>query len=817
MKSGRSRPGALVGFGAPMSDRDLLHDLNDEQREAVLHDRGPLLILAGAGSGKTRVITRRVAHLILARHVDPQRIVAITFTNKAAREMKERVSGHVPRNDLWVSTFHAMAARILRREAPAIGFRNDFTIYDTYDRSQALRGVVKDLSLDEELYKPGVVGHQISSRKNRGIAPGAVDPQIEHIDPVFAKIEVAYAEKLKKCEAMDFDDLLLNLLKLLEDAPGVGERYARRFEHVLVDEYQDTNHLQYRITRALASGHQNLCVCGDPDQSIYAWRGADIHNILNFEKDFSPVKVVRLEMNYRSMRNILSAAQAVIEQNTQRKAKVLKTEAPEGARIGMVEALDELDEARAIVNRIRGLVGDSKALRADGDRFRFSDMAIFYRANFLQRSLERALRDATVPYRIAAGLEFFERREIKDLIAYLRLIVNLRDDISFERIINVPTRGIGAASLEKLKEIANLENLGLMEAASRGDVRGRFPARARNAIHGFVEMIGKLALRARGPGEDLLEAVLDATQYLQYCGDLGDSGDMDRVENVKELVASAREYDGREPGGGIAGFLNEVALVSDTDRLNEDSNYVTLMTLHSAKGLEFPVVFIAGVEDGLIPHRRAVEERNNQDGLEEERRLFYVGITRARERLVLTRARYRTQFGPRGTLFGMETAPSRFLDEIPGELLDEGFQEGFASRRDIFDDQTFESRHGSDDDHSQVGSTGSAGHPQPLFPTRARGAQPAAKQGDLRSARSVSKEVSAQPRDLFQPAGPPPGSAAPPAVGFKPGTRVRHAQFGDGHILELRGTGVNARVVVLFPGVGEKQLLLQYARLDRIG
>ncbi|MBI3817506.1 MAG: UvrD-helicase domain-containing protein [Planctomycetes bacterium] len=747
-----------------MTAEHLLQNLNAEQREAVLHEGGPLLILAGAGSGKTRVITRRLAYLILARHVDPMRVLAITFTNKAAREMKDRVLELVPRSDLWVSTFHSMAARVLRREAAAIGYKNDFTIYDTYDRSQALRAVVRELELDEDVYKPGPLGHQISARKNRGLAPGASDPDVGHVDPNYSKIEISYAEKMKQCCAMDFDDLLLKLLELFETRPEIGERYAKRFEHVLVDEYQDTNPTQYKITAALSKGTRNLCVCGDPDQSIYAWRGADIRNILDFERDFAPVTVVRLEMNYRSTKNILAAAQGVIEHNSRRRAKVLKSDAAPGEKLSMIESVDELDEARSIVATIRSLTGGKNIKLKNGEPARLSDVAIFYRANFLQRALERGLRDAGMPYRVASGLEFFERREIKDIIAYLKLLINPSDNVAFERIINVPTRGIGATTLEKLQNEARRLGCGLYEAALDRHVRAGFAARTRNAVEAFLGLLDRLKLLIDGRAESAVAEIVYATDYLKYCGDLGDAGDVDRVENLRELEVSAREFDTREPGAGARGFLAEVALVSDTDRINGDCDRVTLMTLHSAKGLEFPIVFIAGVEDGLIPHRRAIEETSGTDGLEEERRLFFVGITRAREHLYLTRARYRTQFGQRGGLFEAETAPSRFLDEIPDHCLQ------WTRREDSF---VFKSsgNHKSNEDsqYSQI--------------------DPGGQFGDAEA------QVSDEPA-------------------LQAGMRVRHARFGEGKILELRGSGANARAVVKFRSGDEKQLLLQYAHLE---
>ncbi|HKD99843.1 MAG TPA: UvrD-helicase domain-containing protein [Planctomycetota bacterium] len=708
----------------------LLDDLNPEQREAVVHDGGPLLILAGAGSGKTRVITRRVAHLILERRVDPQSILAITFTNKAAREMKERVARYVPRSDLWVSTFHSAAARILRRDAPSVGYPRDFTIYDTYDRGQCLRTVIRELGLDDGRWRPAAVGAWISARKNRGLAPGEAEAEGLPLDETLATIEKAYAERMARSAALDFDDLLVLCLKVFAET---GDRWAGRFEHVLVDEYQDTNAIQYRMTSFLARASRNLGVCGDPDQSIYGWRGADLRNILEFERDFAPATVVKLETSYRSSSRIVAAAQSLIEHNSARKAKVLRTDNPPGERLVEMESRDELDEARAIAGRIRDLVAR--------EGHRYSDVAIFYRANFLQRALERALREGPVPYRVAAGLEFFERREIKDLLAYLRALANPLDDVSFERIVNVPTRGIGDATLDRLRQAARDRGVPLRAALASAEVRGAFVPRVRNALDDFDALLGRLAPAIDGAAEAALETVIDATRYDDYCGDLGDSGDQDRLENVRELVASAAEYDRRE-GGGVRGFLGEVALVSDVDRIGGDGDQVTLMTLHSAKGLEFSVVFIAGLEEGLLPHRRSVEERAGAEGLEEERRLFYVGLTRARARVFLSYARSRTQYGA-----DERTLRSRFLDEIPSELVEGG--------RDVhFDSPTL--------------------------------------------------------WDAEEPALP--GGASLPA----PGEYVRHETFGVGRVLECAGRGGNARAVVEFERVGRKQLLLQYARLEKV-
>jgi DNA helicase-2/ATP-dependent DNA helicase PcrA len=731
---------------------DLLAGLNPAQREAVCHENGPLFILAGPGSGKTRVITRRIAWLASERGVDPWRILAITFTNKAAREMRERVEAILPARGMWISTFHSMCARILRREIEILRpYTRDFTIYDTNDRNQLLKQLLKDANYDITRFKPSQVGAWISDWKNgkdgAELAAAEEDQGIEH--EVFTKIQRSYAAALEKHNALDFDDLLLKVQQIFTLHPGVRDAYSSRFQHVMVDEYQDTNHVQYLLTKSLAAVHGNVAVCGDPDQSIYGWRGADIRNILDFEHDFPGPKIVKLEQNYRSTMTILKAAQAVIEKNHDRKSKTVWSDKGDGAKITALSCADENDEAREIALQIQALQRSGRNPR---------DVAVFYRVNFMQRALESALRLARVPYQVVGGQEFYERREIRDLVSYAKLIVNPADDVAFRRVVNVPARGIGDKSLEVLAQFAADRRLSLFAAARSGEALAAIKGRAKAGIGEFVETIASLADLRDQPAGFALEQILETIDVDRWLLEMADASDVDRRANVDELVAFAERYDelveeskrdadparGIEPlAGGLRGFLQDIALVSDTDQMDDDGDKVTLMTLHSAKGLEFPVVFIAGLEEELLPHSRAIQDVSGaraDSAIEEERRLFYVGITRAEERLFLTRAEQRMFFGE----FGFRTA-SRFLSEIPPELL-----EGYEPDRD---------------------------------------------EDEMLGVYETKDNVPA----------------------FQVGERVHHEHFGNGTIERLQGSGVNARATVRFPAHGSKTLLLQYAKLTRIG
>jgi DNA helicase-2/ATP-dependent DNA helicase PcrA len=656
-----------AGAGA----EELLTDLNPAQRAAVTHGDGPLLILAGAGTGKTRVITRRLAWLVATGLAGPEEVLAVTFTNKAAGEMRRRVEQALPARGFWISTFHALCARLLRREIEVLGgWTRDFTIYDTHDRNQLLKQLIKDAGFDPQRFRPGAIGALLSDEKNRartgghgglgaeeeggddgygGQGRGGLDEE------VLAAVRTAYARAMREANALDFDDLLLVTLRVFDEHPGVRDAYARRFRHVLVDEYQDTNRAQYLLARHLASHHRNLAVCGDPDQSIYGWRGAEPRNILDFEHDFGRPAVVKLEQNYRSAGNILKAAQAVIRHNAERKEKDLWTDRGDGEKLVVLECGDENDEALEICRQIKALAAAGRSL--DG-------IAIFYRANFMQRPLERALRLGGIPYQIVGGVEFYQRREIRDLLSYLQLVANPRDDVACRRVLNVPARGIGDKSVETLAAWAAERGVSLRAAAGSEEARAGVRGRGRASLLAFAQLMDRLDDLREAPAEEVLDRVIQETDYSGWLAGLDEPDRESREENVEELRSHARTYDAAEPQGRLKGFLQDVALVSDVDAFDEEQASVTLMTLHAAKGLEFPAVFIAGLEEQLMPHPLALAD-GERAGLEEERRLFYVGLTRAEERLFLTHARTRLHFG--------ETSwrtPSRFLDELPPELVE---------------------------------------------------------------------------------------------------------------------------------------------------
>ncbi len=646
----------------PSPLESLLEGLNPEQELAVLHDRGPLLILAGAGSGKTRVITRRIAYLVAARGVQPSQILAITFTNKAAGEMRGRVAALSSMQGAWISTFHALCARILRREIEVLGgYTRDFSIYDTSDRNNLLKQLVQSEGFDTTRFKPALVGAWISERKNRlesarlSDQPGA-EAGLGLEEEMLARVWAAYAKAMRAANALDFDDLMLKLLEIFDAHPGVRDSYAQRFQHVMVDEYQDTNRVQYLLMRHLAGFHGNIGVCGDPDQSIYGWRGADVRNILDFEKDFPGAHVVRLEQNYRSTQTILDAAQALIKNNRQRVEKALWSERGAGEKIVFRECSDEDEEAREITAAIRELKRTGATL---------DSIAIFYRVNFMQRALERALRLATIPYQIVAGTEFYQRREIKDLVAWLKLIVNPMDSEAVKRALQAPAHGVGDKSLEILVRFAADRRLDLVAASRSTELRAQIRGKGKAALEAFAGIAERLSTCKDESALAALTRVVDEIDYFKWLEHSAEPGEVDRAGNVEELLTYAADYERASPDGGLRGFLQDIALVSDTDAYSAGESKVTMMTLHAAKGLEFPNVFIAGLEEELLPHARALMDAHDPDlAVEEERRLFYVGITRAQDRLFLLRALVRRHFGQENY-----TAPSRFLAELPAELI----------------------------------------------------------------------------------------------------------------------------------------------------
>ena len=633
---------------------DLLESLNPVQRQAVQHGEGPLLLLSGAGSGKTRVITHRIAYLLRHHRVSPFNLLAVTFTNKAAGEMKSRLEGLVGEETtklIWVSTFHASCARILRRDIERLGFSRSFTIYDTVDQLAVIKEILKNLQMREEMNNPKAVLSQISKAKNDFVTP---DEFLQTADGYFeeniAKIYPLYQDYLRENNSLDFDDLIGLTVKLFSSCPDVLDYYRSKFRYILVDEYQDTNRGQYLLVDALAKEHRNICAVGDDDQSIYSWRGADINNILDFEKDYPQTAVLRLEQNYRSTQNILSAAYEVVRNNQRRKEKKLWTENGQGDLIDCYEAIDEVDEAKYVIKQIREL--RSKGLK-------YADCVIFYRINAQSRAFEEALRGANIPYQIVGGVRFYERMEIKDLIAYLRVIANPDDSISLRRIINVPRRGIGGTTLAKLEDFADEEQIDLFSALRRVNEISTLRVAAKTKIQEFVQLIE--SFDPARPPEDIINELLDVTDYLTFIKSDNTIEAVGRVENVSEFISAAARYEGNEPEPTLSGFLELITLVADVDNMDDKSDVVTLMTLHSAKGLEFPIVFMAGVEEGSLPHQRAFADEAE---LEEERRLCYVGLTRAKERASLSHARTRR-------IHGLEDyrMPSRFIQEIPPDLI----------------------------------------------------------------------------------------------------------------------------------------------------
>jgi DNA helicase-2/ATP-dependent DNA helicase PcrA len=630
----------------------LLESLNPTQLDAVRHTEGPLLILAGAGSGKTRVLTHRVAYLIDQGLAAPEEVLAITFTNKAAREMKERVALLVGPDSrrMWVSTFHAFCARILRVHAEKLGYKREFTIYDGADQVRLVKRCIVELGKDPKRFNPRSFQARISAAKNVLMAPDDFLRNTEgYIAENVAEVYDLYQKRLYENNAMDFDDLIMQTVALLELFPEVRERYQTRFKYVHVDEYQDTNHAQYRLVNILAARHRNLCVVGDDDQSVYSWRGADIRNILDFERDYPEAKVVKLEQNYRSTQTILDAANAVVANNASRKAKALWTAGDEGDRIRVFTASDEYAEARFVVSEIERLIDEEISPR---------DISVFYRTNAQSRALEDVLVREGIPYQVIGGVRFYERAEIKDAMAYLSVISNPDDSGSLERIINVPKRGIGNTSVAKLQDYARKNGISLYEALSEADAAGLTGA-AKKACRTVRDLFEGLRVAAvEVPPTDLIGAVLDESGYRKELEAEDTVESESRLENLEELINAAKEYERVEPEPTLAGFLQEQALYSEGDSLGSEGGSVTLMTLHNAKGLEFSHVFVVGMEEGTFPHARSLDEHN----LEEERRLAYVGITRAKETLTLTHARLRSSWGEREYRM-----PSRFLSEIPDQ------------------------------------------------------------------------------------------------------------------------------------------------------
>jgi len=743
---------------------EVLDGLNPDQEEAVLHDAGPLLVVAGAGSGKTRVLTHRIARLIDEHNVSPFAILAITFTNKAANEMKQRVEsliGSVAQR-MWISTFHSACVRILRREATTIGYPSSFTIYDHADAVRLTGYVLRDLNVDTKRYPPRSVHSAISAAKNEGLDPveygeAAGQAYERRIAEVFAE----YQRRLKAAGAMDFDDLLSVTVRMFRSNPDVLETWQRRFEHILVDEYQDTNPVQNELVLLLSSGHRNVCVVGDADQSIYRFRKADIRNILEFEQAFPDATSVVLEQNYRSSQNILDAANAVIDNNPGRKPKRLWTEQGPGEKIVRYHAEDEGDESRWVAHELARL--------HDSEHYRWGELAVFYRTNAQSRVLEEYLMRVGIPYKVIGGTRFYDRREIKDAMAYLKAVINPVDEVSVKRVLNTPRRGVGDASIVKLDVWAAQHGLSFFEALKSAPEAG-VSGKAISGINKFLDLLHSSEDHlSEGPAA-VLDHLLDVSGYrgtLEADRSVEADG---RLENLSELVGAASEF------GDVDEFLEQIALVSDTDQIDDEDASVILMTMHSAKGLEYPTVFIIGMEDGIFPHMRSI---GDPEELEEERRLAYVGVTRAEQRLYLTHAAARTLYG--ATQYN---PPSRFLDEIPAELVTE--VEGTASRRRS---------------SASTGSNRWAEHRE------------ARVDRAMRSGRSSGPSLGT---DIAKPTSPARANSGAHEIGLRVGDDVRHSTWGEGVIIMVEGQGEKAEAVVRFPSVGEKRVMLSWAPLEKI-
>lgn len=741
------------------SKAELLNGMNPRQKEAVLHTDGPLLLMAGAGSGKTRVLTHRIAYLIEEKEVNPWNILAITFTNKAAKEMKERVNAILASGgeDVWVSTFHSMCVRILRRDIDFIGYNRNFTIIDSSEQLTLMKRILKELNIDPKKYDPRSILGTISQAKNSLQTPqDFAKMQGSYYEEIVAKCYAAYQKELQYNQCMDFDDLIMNTIRLFEEHPDSLTYYQNKFHYIHVDEYQDTNHAQYTLVNLLAGRFRNLCVVGDADQSIYGWRGADMQNILDFEKDYPDAAVILLEQNYRSTKNILSAANQVIENNSNRKPKNLWTENKEGNKITYYRADNERDETRFIVDRMQ------EEIRSNHRNY--GDFAILYRTNAQSRVMEETLLKANIPYKMVGGHKFYDRKEIKDILAYLNVLANPQDSISFERIVNSPKRGIGPGSIEKLRSFASLHEWPLLEAAQNVEL-ANIGGKAGQQLGSFGEMVQEVTqMIPYLTVTELTKEVLDRSGYLEDLKIQNTLEAQARIENLEEFLTVTQEFDKQfeqqneedadAPEEKLTVFLNDLALVSDIDNLEEDASQVTLMTLHAAKGLEFPVVFLIGLEEGVFPLSRALMEESE---LEEERRLAYVGITRAEEALYLTNAFSRTLYGRT-----QYNRPSRFVEEIDQELLEIEGMRPTPKKTPVFAKKTAYSYK-----------------------------QPETAVVSSKSATGGEKNS------------------------WKPGDKVKHKKWGLGTVVRVSGTSKDLELDVAFPSQGVKRLLAAFAPIEK--
>ncbi|MYL21483.1 DNA helicase PcrA [Halobacillus litoralis] len=736
----------------------LIQGLNTEQRNAVTHTEGPLLIMAGAGSGKTRVLTHRIAYLLSEKDVAPRNILAITFTNKAAREMKERVESLVGNDGekIWMSTFHSMCVRILRRDIDRIGYDRNFSILDSSDQLSVIKQVLKELNLDPKKWDPRAMLGAISNSKNELMTAEDYAKQAgsTHEEQV-AEVYKGYQKKLRKNQSLDFDDLIMQTLRLFDEVPEVLETYQRRFQYIHVDEYQDTNHAQYQLVKHLASRYQNLCVVGDSDQSIYAWRGADIQNILNFESDYPNARTILLEQNYRSTELILDAANNVIDKNSGRKPKRLWTDNKGGEKIHYHQAGTEREEALFVTDKIGDLVRQGK--------FRYQDTAILYRTNAQSRTIEETFVKAGIPYQMIGGTKFYDRKEIKDLLAYLRLIANPNDDLSFQRVVNEPKRGVGKTSMDKMMAYAADHDISLYEAAAEVDFVG-VSAKAAKAIMSFRKMVQNWSEQQEFlSATDMVQQVIDKTGYEEMLMNEKSIEAQSRLENIEEFKSVTKNFEENAEDKTLVAFLTDLALIADIDSMNEDpssDDTVTLMTLHSAKGLEFPVVFLIGMEENVFPHSRALMD---EEEMEEERRLAYVGITRAEKQLFLTHAKMRTLYGRTNM-----NPISRFIHEIPEELVD-----GREQKEEL-----------------------------PFF-NKKRETAPFGRQTQEPPKRSAKKPKKKE-------------STGGEKIGWQPGDKATHKKWGTGTVVKVQGEGDALELDIAFPApTGIKRLLARYAPITK--
>lgn len=783
----------------PTDAETILAGLNPSQQDAARCTEGPLLIIAGPGSGKTRTLTHRIAYLLATGQAEPWHILAITFTNKAAREMRQRVMdlvGEERGKGMAIGTFHAMFARVMRRDGERIGYSSDFSIYDTDDSQRVLRDLMSRFGIDPKQVKPRSVQHAISSAKNRMLSPAAFER--EATSPLAlraAELYGPYQEELRRANALDFDDLLLKPIQLFENHPDILEKYQRRWRYIHVDEYQDTNKAQYRLARMLSASHGNLCVVGDDAQSIYAFRGADISNILSFQQDNPDAETVRLEQNYRSTQKIVTLADSIIRNNTRQLEKTLWTENPDGDPIILMESISERDEAQKVERRIRDVQVRLGLL--------YRDFAVLYRTNAQSRSLEDALRRGNIPYRVVGGVSFYQRQEIKDALAYLKLLVNPNDVASLRRVINKPTRGIGGKTESVLFEYAAREGLSAWDALERVDFTG-LPARASKAVARFRDLIASYRTRVDAePADVVAKGLIQASGLLEELRRDNTPENLMRWENIQELLNAIAEFsESQGEEGTLGAFMQEVSLLTDADQSDDGDNRVTLMTLHASKGLEFPAIFLTGLEDGLFPLQMATE---SPDDLEEERRLFYVGATRAERLLFLSFARSRYRYGDQ-----QPAIRSRFLDEIDASVVRTESGQSFDPDANRFrSGQGSAGRSGgtrnSDGSPYSDGSPSSDGPPKNSYATL----DPHYYRRNLRE--DVPPPVKKKPASGRRVVYDEEESAA-----ILPGMRVEHQHFGEGKVIALEGNGPQAKATVHFDEVGQKKLILRFARLQRV-